>query len=88
MQEIKSLIKKEAIEFKKEFLERSISWILTGFGLVAALAWNEAIKSLVDILLGTSKASLLAKFIYAILVTLLVVFISKHLGRPVENDKT
>lgn len=88
MQEIKSRIKKEAIELKKEFLERSISWILTGFGLVAALAWNEAIKSLVDILLGTSKASLLAKFIYAILVTLLVVFVSKQLGRSVENDKT
>lgn len=87
--EIKSKIKQvrqEAVEFKKEFFEQSLSWILAGFGLVAALAWNEAIKSLVDVLLGPSKASLFAKFIYAILITLLVVFISKRLRRPVSVD--
>lgn len=80
-------VKQEAVELKKEFFEQSLNWILAGFGLVAALAWNEAIKSLVDILLGPSKASLWAKFIYAILATLLVVFLSKKLSRLIQSDK-
>lgn len=80
MQEIKFKIKQEAEEIKKEFVEKSITWILAGFGLVAALAWNEAIKSLFDMILGPSKASLLAKFLYAIIVTMAIVIISKKLA--------
>jgi len=85
MQEIKLKIKKEAEELKKEFIERSVSWIMAGFGLVAALAWNEAIKSLVDLLLGPTKASIFAKFLYAIIVTILVVVVSRRLDNLAKD---
>lgn len=80
MEEIKSKIKKEAEELRKEFVEKTITLILAGFGLVAALAWNEAIKSLLDLYLGAGRTSIMAKFIYAILVTAMIVLISRKLS--------
>jgi len=64
------------IEIKNQTRERTTNLILAGFGFVAGLAWNEAIKSLIDTLFVIEKNSLLAKFIYAIVVTILVVIVS------------
>ena len=41
----KKLLKTELEETKRVFKERMATLILAGFGLVAALAWNEAIQS-------------------------------------------
>ncbi len=41
-------IKNEVGEAKREFREKVITLILGGFGLVTALAWNEAIKTLFE----------------------------------------
>ncbi|MBU3918797.1 hypothetical protein KKC63_02730 [Patescibacteria group bacterium] len=54
--------------------------ILGGFALVAALAWNEAIKSLFEQMLKNS-GTLIGKFAYALLVTLIVVIVSMQLQR-------
>ena len=35
-------IKQEGAELKKEVREKTLGYILTAFGLVAGLAWNEA----------------------------------------------
>jgi hypothetical protein len=64
------------IEIETQARERTTNLILAGFGFVAGLAWNEAIKSLIDTLFVIEKDSLLAKFIYAIVVTILVVIVS------------
>jgi hypothetical protein len=42
------------------------------FGLVAALAWNEAIKATIKVVLGTAE-SLVALYAYAILSTIIAV---------------
>ena len=78
-------VKKETEAVKKEFKEKTLTLILGGFGLVAALAWNEAIKSLFETLLPKSSA-LIGKFVYAIIVTVIVVFISYFL-RKVSQEK-
>jgi len=57
---------------------------LGGFGLVAALAWNEAIKDLFDTCFKESN-KLIGKFIYAIIVTLIVVFVSQYLEKISEK---
>lgn len=54
------------------------------FGLVAALAWNDAIQSLFTTLFGTA-GDLAAKFVYALLVTVVVVFVTVRLGRIAER---
>jgi len=74
---------KETVEaIRQRVREQIIGYIATAFGLVAGLAWNEAIKSLIDTIYPTGKSgSLGAKFIYAIAITIVVVVISTYLLR-------
>jgi len=66
--------------------QKSITLILGGFGLVAALAWNEAIKSLFENLFK-DKGSIISKFAYAAIVTIIVVLVSMHLQKSSNKDK-
>jgi len=43
-------IKQEGRDLRNEFRERTLSYVLAGFGLVAGLAWNEAIKTGIEYL--------------------------------------
>ena len=58
--------------FKIQFVESMNALIISAFGLVAALAWNEAIKAAVKEVFGESD-NLVGMLIYAILVTILAV---------------
>jgi len=76
-------MKKAVKEIKKAqrvAQEKTITLILGGFALVAALAWNEAIKSLFEQMLKNS-GTLIGKFAYALLVTLIVVIVSMQLQK-------
>jgi uncharacterized membrane protein len=73
--------KKEVKETQKAFKEKMLTFVLAGFGLVASLAWNEAIKSLFDTLLPKKTSALVGKFLYAILITFVVVLISRYLEK-------
>jgi len=73
-------MKNEIKETKREFKEKTITLILGGFGLVAALAWNEAIKSLFETFFPKESA-LIGKFIYAIIVTIIVAVVSSQLTK-------
>lgn len=66
-------LKEEERALRSAVKER-ISTALTGaFGLVAALAWNDAVKALIDYFYPASKGGDLGpKFLYAIVVTLIV----------------
>ncbi len=71
---------------KREFTEKTITLILGGFGLVAALAWNEAIKSLFETFFEKSN-ELIGKFIYAITITIIVVIVSMRLKKIAEKKE-
>lgn len=64
----------------------------SGFGLVAALAWNNVIQEFVNTEIKPylpSGSGLLSLFIYAILITVLAVTITYQLTKLVEKlDKT
>ncbi len=70
-------------EFKKQF----VTYILGAFGLVAALAWNDAIKSLIEYLNPLQQNILWTKFVYALIITLLVSIVSWLLIRSEEDKK-
>ncbi|OGF69148.1 hypothetical protein A3H65_01015 [Candidatus Giovannonibacteria bacterium RIFCSPLOWO2_02_FULL_45_14] len=72
-------------DLKKEVREKTFGYILAALGLVAGLAWNEAIKSLIEYFLPASQNGLWAKFIYAILITVVIVLISNYLMRLSEK---
>jgi Family of unknown function (DUF5654) len=61
-------------------LQTMITLAAASLGLVAALAWNEAIKALIKKVLGEDD-SLAGLFIYAILATLIAVVVLLILGR-------
>jgi len=74
-------IKSSGNNIKEEFQKRITGYIVAAFGLVAGLAWNEAIKASIEYFFPMSRNSLLAKFIYAILITLVLVLITIYLTR-------
>lgn len=78
-------LKKDGREIKKEIRQRTIGYIVAAFGLVAGLAWNDAVKTLIENLFPLGKGTLLAKFIYAISITLVLVVISVYLVRFSEK---
>ena len=73
-------IKEEIEQTKRALKEKTTTLIIGGFGLVAALAWNEAIKSLFDVYFKESNG-LIGKFIYALMITVIVVIVSIRLGK-------
>lgn len=81
MQNIKDKIKRGSKEVRREIRQKTIGYILAAFGLVTALAWNEAIKGLIEYFFPISKNTILAKFIYAAVMTFVVVIISVYLTK-------
>lgn len=75
---------REAKQFKKEFAQRALKLVTSGFGLVSALAWNELIKEIIKEyvrpLFGESSG-IISLAIYAVIVTALAVFITYQLSK-------
>jgi hypothetical protein len=60
------------IEARKQIL----GYILGALGLVAGLAWNEAIKAFIDKFFQSESDTLTAKFLYAVIISIVVVIVS------------
>lgn len=71
-------------EVQKQVVKQMLTLVTSGFGLVAALAWNEFIKNLIDSyikpLVGSGSV-IVSQLIYAVIVTLLAVFITYQLAK-------
>jgi small neutral amino acid transporter SnatA (MarC family) len=87
MRIIKERIKKESAGVKREIRQRTIGYILTAFGLIAGLAWNDAVKSLIEYFFPFDKNTIFAKFIYAVLITFILVILSVYLIKLVGEKK-
>jgi uncharacterized membrane protein len=70
-----------------EVLDRFSQLITTALGLVAALAWNTAIQNLFDRVFGKAGAALAGQFLYAVLITLIVIFATIAVTRAAERAK-
>ncbi|MFH1367013.1 MAG: DUF5654 family protein [Patescibacteria group bacterium] len=68
----------------RNYLKTMTQLATTAFGLVAALAWNNAIITLFKKIFGEAS-SIVSLFVYAILVTLIVVLITAKLGKLAEK---
>ncbi len=81
LEEIKKELEKEANELKRRTVSRTVTLITSAFGLIAALAWNDAIQSFIKKFFVNSNNALNSKFVYAILVTVLAVIVSLWLDK-------
>lgn len=82
-----SKLKEEAQRIRKEVQQRTMSYIVAALGFVAGLAWNDAIKSLIEYLFPLSQNSVRIKLIYAILITTIVVLISLYTVKLLDEEK-
>ena len=62
----------------------SLGNLMTAFGLVAALAWNEAVKSLINNFFPSGQGTL-SLFVYAFLVTAIAVLAGSRLLKIKEK---
>jgi len=84
---IKTKIKKEIIGVREEITNKTVGYIVTALGLVAGLAWNDAIKSAIEHFFPAEQNGLKAKFIYAATITFVVVLISVYVVRLLKRDE-
>ncbi len=84
-----AIAKKSVVVVKdttNQVLEKITMLATSAFGLVAALAWNDAIQAVFKTYFG-EQSTLMAKVWYAFLVTIIVVVITLWLGALAKKDE-
>ncbi len=74
-------IKQEGENVKKEVREQTVGLIIAAFGLVAGLAWNDAVKSLIEYFFPLNAETLVAKFTYALILTVILAVLAYGLNK-------
>ena len=69
----------------KEVIEKIAALITAAFGLIAALAWNTAITEAFRLIFG-EQSGLWAMVAYAVIVTIIAVFVTIWIGRVAEKQ--
>jgi len=80
----------EARQFRRQFAKQAFKLVTSGFGLVAALAWNELIKEVVNLYIKPyfgENSGLISLAIYAIIVTCLAVLVTYQLSKFAEKKE-
>jgi len=83
---LRDKVAQEAKLIQKEVRRRLLTYIAAGFGFVAGLAWNDAVKLLIDVLFPQISNTIVAKFAYAVLLTLVVGVVLVVLGRFMKEE--
>lgn len=87
MQKITDKIKGTGSELEREIREKTLGYVITSFGLVAGLAWNDVIKAFIERFFPEPGNGLKAKFLYALIMTAFVVAISIYLAKLFKVEK-
>lgn len=84
--EIITKTKETVKETNRHVLSQSLGMISSAFVLVAALAWNDAIRELISTYFKAG-GGLISRIIYALLVTIVAVTVATRLNRLSEKYK-
>ncbi len=80
-------LKKETVAIKKEVKEKTFGYIMGALSLVAGLAWNEAIKGMIDLVYPATTSGVWAKFVYAIVITACLTVIAVILAKFMSKSE-
>lgn len=69
-----------------ELRQRTLGYILASFGLIAGLAWNDAIKAGIEALYPIQSQTIYAKFLYALIMTLIIVLLTVYLASLLDGN--
>lgn len=64
---------------------RSTGYVLAGLGVVVGLAWNDAVQALVKSIFVLESDTIIAKFVYALVITAVLVFVSSWIEKRSEK---
>lgn len=82
----KEVVREKLKESSHTIWSKSATYILAGLGFVVGLAWNDAIQYLVKFVFPIDTGGgLSVKFIYAVIVTILLVFVAGKIGKYSEK---
>lgn len=81
------ILKEETAKLNEEVRKQVTGYILAGLGVVAGLAWNEAIKALIESIYPVSGSGLWIKFVYAAVLTVLIVIVSMYIVRRTQSEE-
>lgn len=85
--EKKKNVLRELKQIKFEFALSLKTLITSAFALIAALAWNDLVKKLLDKFFQSEDGSIRSQLVYAITITIITVMISYYLGKFVAEKK-
>jgi TRAP-type C4-dicarboxylate transport system permease small subunit len=71
---------------KAEILDKIAALVTAAFGLVAALAWNGAIRAIFEAVFGSAD-NIPAMLIYAVVITVIAVLVTIWIARAVKRAK-
>jgi hypothetical protein len=77
-------------KYQLSVIKQMLKLATTGFGLVAALAWNELIKTFINDYIKTKisvGSGIISLLIYALIITALAVTITLQLNKLAEKVK-
>ncbi len=80
-------IRQSSAKLSHEVREKAVGYIVSALGLVAGLAWNDAVKAMIETIFPLQENSLWARFGYAIFITVLIVFISVNLVKIINRTQ-
>lgn len=79
-------IKAEELRIRKEVKKHTVAYILAALSFVVGLAWNDAIKTLIEYFFPLNGNSIIAKLMYAFLVTFVVVLATVYFFKSTEKE--
>jgi isocitrate/isopropylmalate dehydrogenase len=71
---------------RAEIMDKIAALITAAFGLVAALAWNGAIRAIFEAVFGSAD-NITAMLIYAVVVTIIAVLVTIWIARTAKRAK-
>ena len=77
-------------KLRQELLKQMVTLSTAGFGLVAALAWNDAIQAFVAEYIDkyiSVGSGIISRFIYAVVITSFAVFVTYQLTKISGEEK-
>lgn len=73
-------------EARRDIRKRMFTYIGAGFGLVVGLAWNEAITALIKSVFPNETNTIVAKFIYAVILTIAVGLVLFYVEKVLNKE--
>lgn len=74
-------MKNEIDDNVSEIRSRTFGYVSTALGLVAGLAWNDAIRVLIESVFPLARNTIAVKFLYAVIITVVVVLLIRYLEK-------